>query len=302
MDFQNLIDKDCFNIWRYAKLYKEFVKEKFRLSLGEGWTKEEIFKRLNQNLKTKFLYFKREDLNPFGSFKTRGLSYQVSRAWQNGNKIFCLSSTGNAAVAASVLCKIVNFRLFLFLHKFPKSKRKRDRILEVIKIFKPFKIFFERQPTKKCQDFSVKEKVYNLTPSYDKWSSEGFKSIGFEIFEKLGEIDALFAFSSSGSSIIGIGESFKFLQKDTFFKKLPKLYPVQKEHIKRKKEVDRIVKESQGKILILNKSMIKKTKNLLLKSGILTSKEGIFAFSGYLKIQKKKKTKKTVIILSGKKW
>jgi len=254
MRFSDLIDEKCFNIWRYNKIYQEPVKSKFRLSLGEGWTKEENFSKLGRKLNLPNFYLKREDLNPLGSFKVRGLAYQISRAWQNRKREFSISSTGNAALAAAALCHKANLKLFIFFHPRPKSKEKREKILKKIKSFNPEKIFLEKEPTKRCQEFSKAKKIYNLTPSSDIYSFEGFKSIGFEIFERILENEkledlAIFSFSSSGSSLIGMGESFRFLVAKNFLKKLPRFYPVKIDKIKREVEIKKLVKERKGKFL-----------------------------------------------------
>jgi len=311
MTFWDFVNKRCFNIWRYVKLYRRLVRSKYRLTLGEGWTKEANFKNLSKKFHLPCFYLKREDLNPLGSFKIRGLAYQVSLAFQNGERKFCISSTGNAALAAAALCKKADLELFIFLHKKPRSKTKRTNILKEIKSFQPQKIFFEKRPTEKCKEFSGKEKIYNLTPSLDRWSSEGFKSIGLEIFEKFLLIPnnnsrpeelSVFSFSSSGSSMIGIGESFKSLFKKGFLKKLPRLYSVKKGQIKRAREVENLLKENQGKILDVSQKDIKKAQYFLTSLNVKTSIEGICAFAGFLKTYKTEEIKRAIIILSGKKW
>ena len=307
MRFSDLIDEKCFNIWRYNKIYQEPVKSKFRLSLGEGWTKEENFSKLGRKLNLPNFYLKREDLNPLGSFKVRGLAYQISRAWQNRKREFSISSTGNAALAAAALCHKANLKLFIFFHPRPKSKEKREKILKKIKSFNPEKIFLEKEPTKRCQEFSKAKKIYNLTPSSDIYSFEGFKSIGFEIFERILENEkledlAIFSFSSSGSSLIGMGESFRFLAAKNFLKKLPRFYPVKIDKIKRGVEIKKLVKESKGKILEILPKETKKAQDFLSCFKIKTSIEGICAFEGFLQVYKAKEIKNAIIILSGKKW
>jgi len=307
MKFKDLIDKNCFNIWRYNELYREPVQLKFRLSLGEGWTKEENFSKLGRKLNLPNFYLKREDLNPLGSFKVRGLAYQISRAWQNRKREFSISSTGNAALAAAALCHKANLKLFIFFHPRPKSKEKREKILKKIKSFNPEKIFLEKEPTKRCQEFSKAKKIYNLTPSSDIYSFEGFKSIGFEIFERILENEkledlAIFSFSSSGSSLIGMGESFRFLVAKNFLKKLPRFYPVKIDKIKREGEIKKLVKESKGKILEILPEGVRKAQDFLSRFKIKTSIEGICAFEGFLQVYKVKEIKNAIIILSGKKW
>jgi len=74
---------------------------------------------------------------------------------------------------------------------------------------------------------AAKYKIENLRPSANDSSIEGFKAIAFEIFENLGEVDAIFTFVTSGSSFVGIGRAYQYLLENKEIKKMPRLYAVQ---------------------------------------------------------------------------
>src|SRR5438105_10171034 len=67
-------------MWRYRELMPLFDGEQ-PLTLGEGWTPLVHAKRLGASIGLDRLYIKDESLNPTNSFKARGLSAAVTRAW-----------------------------------------------------------------------------------------------------------------------------------------------------------------------------------------------------------------------------
>jgi threonine synthase len=68
------------NLWRYQELLP-LRNSRSVLCLGEGWTPLVHAERLGQAVGFGQLYVKDEGLNPTGSFKARGLSVAVSRAY-----------------------------------------------------------------------------------------------------------------------------------------------------------------------------------------------------------------------------
>ena len=54
------------------------------------------------------LYFKREDLNPYGSHKGRSIPVMIDQYVAKGSKEFVISSSGNAALAAALHVKKLN--------------------------------------------------------------------------------------------------------------------------------------------------------------------------------------------------
>ena len=181
---------------------------------------------------------------------------------------------------------------------------------------------------------SAKYKIENLKPSVNNSSIEGFKSIAFEIFENLGEVDALFTFVTSGSSFTGIGRAYNYLLENKEIKKMPRLYAIQSGDIfsvvekfnnleisqlegeqafvrlqagrlgtkstRRKKEILELIKLSGGKGIYVDNKEVQEAKNILENNNIHTSLEGCASFAGVIKTSEKNKFKKIVCILSGK--
>ncbi|MEK7184581.1 MAG: pyridoxal-phosphate dependent enzyme, partial [Patescibacteria group bacterium] len=71
-------------------------------------TKHEEFKELAKSLELKSLYFKREDLHPFGSHKGRSIPKMIDRYIDHGIRHFAISSSGNAALAAAFYITMLN--------------------------------------------------------------------------------------------------------------------------------------------------------------------------------------------------
>ena len=329
MSFQNKINKNEKGVWRYADFYDEFIKPESRLSLNNSSSEGDIRECRLQGNKYNYLYFKREDENECGSLKDRSLAYQVSLAKQNNKKELVISTSGNAGIAAAAYCQKAGIKLYIFI----SPETEKAKIAEMQK-YNPI-IIKSKRAIRLANYLAAKHKIENLRPSVNNSSVEGFKSIAFEIFENLGEVDAIFTFVTSGSSFVGMGGAYRYLLKNKEIKKMPKLYAVQSGDIfsvaeefnnmktfqsegdirecrlqigifgikntRRKKEILEIIKLSGGSGIYVNDSEVQDAKNILEENKIYTSPEGCASFAGVMKVDKENKFNKAVCILSGKK-
>lgn len=324
--FQDKIQKTEKGIWRYANFYDEFIKPENRLSLDNGSMGEIEIESMNKLLNINHLYFKREDKNITGSIKERSLAYQVSLAKQNGKKELVISTSGNAGIAAATYCQKAGIKLYIFI----SPETEKAKIAEMQK-YNPI-IIESKRAIRLANYLSAKYKIENLRPSVSDSSIEGFKSIAFEVFENLGEVDAIFTFVTSGSSFVGIGRAYRYLYENKEINKLPKLFAVQGGNIfsvteefknkldnegdtstrrlqagrfgakntRRKKEIINLIKSSGGRGIYINDNEVARAKNILKNNNIHTSLEGCASFAGALKINKEDKFDKIVCVLSGK--
>jgi len=309
MRFKNKINKNKKGVWRYADFYDEFIKAENRLSLNnqnslihEGDILECRLRELNYN----HLYFKREDENVCGSLKERSLAYQVSLAKQNRKNKLVISTSGNAGIAGAAYCQKAGIKLYIFI----SPETERAKIAEMQK-YNPI-IIKSKRTIRLANYLAAKYKIENLRPSINNSSIEGFKSIAFEIFEDLGEVDVIFTFITSGSSFVGIGRAYQYLLGSKEIKKMPKLFAVQNKdsfsiagalgikNTRRKKEILEIIKSTGGDNIYVNNNEILEAKNILKKNKISTSPEGCASFAGVIKVNEKNKFNKSVCILSGK--
>ncbi|MCK5332239.1 pyridoxal-phosphate dependent enzyme [Candidatus Parcubacteria bacterium] len=319
-NFQDKINNKEKGIWKYAEFYDELVEKKNRLYLEDGNSEEIESENINKISKINHLYFKREDENETESLKGRSLAYQVSLAKQNGKKELVISTSGNAGIAAATYCQQARIKLYIFISPDTESAK----IVQMQK-YDPI-IIKSARAIRMANYLSARYKIENLRPSVNDSSIEGFKSIAFEIFEGLGEIDALFSFVTSGSSFVGIGRAYRHLHEVGEIEKMPKLFAVQSGKIKsiakefekinefdhsnagklgtkktrRKNEILEIIKLSKGSGIYIKDSELQEAKKVLAENKIYTSGEGCASFAASVKEGRKNHFNKVVCLLSGK--
>lgn len=186
------LEKDKGGIWQYHR-YLAPVEEKFRLSLDEGHTS---IQKINE------IYLKREDQNPTGSLKDRGMAFLVSELFSKKAERLVLSSSGNAAISAGSYCQIAGIKLTVFV-----SEKIESRKLEVLKNLKT-EIIFSQKPVSDSIKYARTNNFINLRPSSNKYGSEGYQTIAFELAKELGKIDDIFIPVSSGTALCGIYSGF----------------------------------------------------------------------------------------------
>lgn len=295
-------------IWKYGKHYSP-VDENFKLTLGEGNTPEVEFDGI---------IFKREDQNPTGSIKDRGLAYQISKAYEAGHQALVISSSGNAAISAASYCRLAGIKLKVYVSpRINKGKLRKIKALGV-------EVETSEKAVSEAERFSKKNNVLNLRPSVEKFGSEGYKSLAFELDECLGKIDSLFVPVSSGTSFSGLGAGYRELGY------LPMMYAIQTTAVcpiasqfdfdyvpskfsladalvarvtKRKDEVLNLIRDSGGGAFVIDDDQITKAWRQLEAFGIETSAEGAVALAAVFKARKKGKNlgKKVVCLLTGQK-
>ena len=101
-------------LWRYAEVLPVQRKDAV-LSLGEGFTPLVHAARLGATIGLPQTYIKDESLNPTGSFKARGLSLAISRAYELGAKEVAIPSAGNAAGAMSAYAAAAGLPAHVFM-------------------------------------------------------------------------------------------------------------------------------------------------------------------------------------------
>lgn len=321
--FNSKINSDLKNIWRYSGFYP-VIKKKNRLSLGEGDTPEISVPEITKDLGLEELIFKREDENPNGSHKDRGLAYQISCAREENRKNLIISSSGNAAISAAAYCQKAGIKLFVFV----SSKIEK---VKLAKIFEndPAMVFPCDKPVTFADFANKKFNIKNIKSSADDNSIYGYKSIGFEIFEHQGEVDSIFLAVSSGTSLLGITAAYKDLLALGEIRKMPQFHMVQTSRIHplaahfdkdfkfereilakaivarkvpKEKEVIEAISNSGGSGWIVQNREINNAAEILKKSNLVTSYEGAAALAGIFKAKRKgfNMGKKAVCLLTGK--
>ena len=174
-------------------------------TIGEGETPLQEYPDVAQQAGVGRLFLKREDHNPSGSHKDRGLLYQVTTHSPRGGPTFVISSSGTAAVSAAAACRITGNRLIAFVS--PNTDRgKMARLLEsdAVVVSCPKPLNFARYASRVFG-------LTNLRGTKDPIASIGYRTIAAEVHGTKEPIAALFTFSSSGISLQGMADGFRIL-------------------------------------------------------------------------------------------
>ena len=102
------------SLWRYEEVLP-IRNYQHMLKLGEGWTMLHHAPRLGAAIGCPNTYIKDESTNATGSFKARGLSVAVSRAYELGATALSIPSAGNAAGAMSAYAAAAGLEAHVFM-------------------------------------------------------------------------------------------------------------------------------------------------------------------------------------------
>ena len=101
-------------MWRYREMMP-LLDGEAPVTLGEGFTPLIHARALGARLGLERLYIKDESLNPTNSFKARGQSAAITRAFYLGAKTIALPSAGNAGNAAAAYSAAAGLACEVFL-------------------------------------------------------------------------------------------------------------------------------------------------------------------------------------------
>lgn len=302
--------KNQSGIWAYEQFMPAVPKE-YQLTLNEGGTSEIVSQKQE-------VIFKREDNNPSGSLKDRGMAYLISKLYSDGERKFVLPSSGNAAISALSYAKLAGLQMKLFVSP-DAEKGKLEKLKEMNADFE-----ITSKSLTASENYSKENDFYNLRPSVNKLAAEGYKTIAFEIAENQGIIEDIFVPSSSGVGLMGIYYGFKivgFLPRihicqsskiysiaggfDLDF--IPENVSLAKALIARsvplKNDVIKAVKESNGTGWVIGNNEITDAVQELKNESVITSNEGALVLAAVKKARNKGfNLGKTVCLLTGRKY
>jgi threonine synthase len=215
--------KRSFCHWRYREFYPD-MKKKNIITLGEGGTPIVRSGSLVKKAGVQELFFKMESLNPTGSFKDRGSTIEISQAKEYGAKDLVCASTGNMGASVAAYSARGGIGCTIYVpHITPKIKllqmeahgaairRVRGDYTEAANVAR--------------REFE--EHGIYLAGDYP-YRSEGEKSVGFEIADKLGDdYDYIACPIGNGTLLHGIWKGLKEMKKVGLIGRLPKILGVQ---------------------------------------------------------------------------
>jgi len=201
-------------MWRYRELMPLIESRSGvepPVSLGEGWTPLLHAPRLGAMLGLNRLYVKDESPNPTNSFKARGLSAAVTRAFYLGAKVLSVPTAGNAGNALAAYAARAGLTAKVFMPRDVKRPFIRECELygaEVTLvdglITDAGRIAAERGKPHGWYDVSTLKEPYRI---------EGKKTMGYEIAEQLGwELpDWIIYPTGGGTGMVGMWKAFSEL-------------------------------------------------------------------------------------------
>ncbi len=214
-----VVDPSEGGVWRYRGLLDDLPWPESRaprIDLGDGpahWHRVQV--------EGVPLWLQREDLNPHGSHKDRAAAVQVTvHALWNGRKL-CISSSGNAAVATAAAARAARTPLVAFVHpRTPPAKLAAlvDRGAHVV---------VSERAISLCRAFAARTGAVNLRASSDDAAVAGYRCLaGFQA-ESGPEVDAVFAYATTGATLLGMWQGFERLRRAGWHGAPPALWAAQ---------------------------------------------------------------------------
>lgn len=214
-------------LWRYEEVLP-VQSDHAMLSLGEGWTPLFHAKRLGEQIGCAATYIKDESLNPTGSFKARGLSLAVSRAYELGARAVAIPSAGNAAGAMCAYAAMVGLPADVFMPAdVPQTFQAECRVLGG-------RVTLVNGLITDC-GVKVREGVaegrwFDVSTLREPYRIEGKKTMGYELAEQMDWRlpDVIIYPTGGGTGLIGMWKAFDEMeQMGLIGSKRPRMVSVQ---------------------------------------------------------------------------
>ena len=174
-------------------------------------TIQEKLPKLARALEMKDLYFKREDLHPYGSHKGRSVPTMIDLYIEQGIKHFAISSSGNAALAAAHHVERLNRHLeqkiILDILVGQKITTKKLRKLEQFNS-ESIKITSHQRPLQTLFEITKDPNIKALRQSTDDNALIGYASLAQELLE-IEDLSAVFIGTSSGTTAQALAQYFE---------------------------------------------------------------------------------------------
>lgn len=210
-------------IWRYRQLLP-FEKITRLVTLNEGYTPLQRSDIIGDDLALD-LWYKLEIHNPTGSFKDRGSAVELTKALEREAKSIVCASTGNMASSVSAYsakaglkCKIVVPR------NAPVTK------ITMMELYGAEVEFVDGgfdEAVDTAMEYAKDPSVLFAGDYY--WRREGQKTIAFEIFEELANVDWVVVPVGSGVLLSALYKGFWELKKLKLMDRIPRMVGVQAE-------------------------------------------------------------------------
>jgi threonine synthase len=197
-------------MWRFSELMPVADPNNV-ITLGEGATPLLRASHLEQQLGMSNLYIKEEGLNPTGSFKARGISAAVSRAFELGATGFTMPSAGNAAGAAAAYGARGGLPVKVFMPRDAPTANKKESAMAGSELNLVDGLISDAGRISAA--VAEEQGLFDLSTLKEPYRAEGKKTMGLEIAMQLNWHlpDAIIYPTGGGTGIIGMYKGFQEL-------------------------------------------------------------------------------------------
>ncbi|RNI30621.1 threonine synthase [Rufibacter latericius] len=216
-------------MWRYHEVLP-VLDEKYKVSMGEGFTPILELKNLAHAYGFENLILKDEGQNPTGSFKARGLSMAISKALELGSEGCIIPTAGNAGVAMAAYCAKANLPAIVVMPRHTPKAFKEECYWYGAEIHLIDGLIHDCAA--QVRNLNHEGHLLDVSTLKEPYRLEGKKTMGYEIAEQLQWHlpDVILYPAGGGTGLIGIWKAFQemialgWLKKNV---KLPRMVAVQ---------------------------------------------------------------------------
>jgi len=213
-------------LWRYRELLP--VRESARVAtLGEGFTPCLELGEVEGAPGVKVVA-KDDGSMPTGSFKARGMTVAVSRAWELGLRELFVPSAGNAGTALSAYAARAGLKARVYVpERTPAPIKQAIRLYGAELVEVPGTI---REAGESARSREGGRGSFDMSTLREPYRVEGKKTMGFEIVEESGVEglpDAILYPTGGGTGLVGMAKAFRELRALGLLERTPRLYAVQ---------------------------------------------------------------------------
>ncbi len=200
-----------FNIWRFFEIMP-VEEERFRYTLGEGWTPLLQLGKSVHDLKLENVILKDEGQNPTGTFKSRGLCAAVSKGVELGIERFVIPTAGNAGAALAAYSARAGATSYAYM---PQDTP--EYLKDEVKVFGGNLYLVDGLITDAASQARTKSEINNwfdVSTMKEPYRVEGKKTMGIEVLDQLNwkVPDVIVYPTGGGTGIVGMWKSFDELE------------------------------------------------------------------------------------------
>lgn len=212
-DFSEPISKDRLKgregtMWRYREVLP-VLDDRFKVSLGEGFTPIIPLKTLAGRYGFEHLLLKDEGKNPTGSFKARGLSMAISKALELEVEGCIIPTAGNAGVAMAAYCAKAQLPAVVVMPRHTPKAFQEECHWYGAQVHLVDGLI--NDCAAQVRKLNEKNALLDVSTLKEPYRLEGKKTMGYEIAEQLNWQlpDVILYPAGGGTGLIGIWKAFQ---------------------------------------------------------------------------------------------